>query len=99
VAFIGKNVMGIRCDSSLLSDLDYLFEVVKKEKGRIDILYARAGLAEFGFPIDRITEDHFYKNFNLNTKRTLFIVQKALGLMKNQGSIIMTGTAARQWSS
>jgi NAD(P)-dependent dehydrogenase (short-subunit alcohol dehydrogenase family) len=94
VAAIGKNVMGIRCDSSVLSDLDHLFEVVKKEKGQIDILYASAGLGEFGFTIGLITEEHFDKNFNLNTKGTVFTVQKALGLMKDEGSIIMTGTAA-----
>jgi len=94
VAAIGKNVMGIRCDSSALSDLDHLFEVVKKEKGQIDILYASAGLGEFGFTIGLITEEHFDKTFDLNTKGTLFTVQKALGLMKDEGSIIMTGTAA-----
>jgi len=94
VAAIGKNVMGIRCDSSVLSDLDRLFEVVKKEKGQIDILYASAGLGEFGFTIGLITEEHFDKNFNLNTKGTVFTVQKALGLLKDEGSIIMTGTAA-----
>ena len=94
VAAIGKNVMGIRCDSSVLSDLDHLFEVVKKEKGQIDILYASAGFAEFGFKIGNITEEHFDKNFNLNTKGTVFTVQKALALMKDEGSIIMTGTAA-----
>jgi NAD(P)-dependent dehydrogenase (short-subunit alcohol dehydrogenase family) len=94
VAAIGKNVIGIRCDSSVLSDLDHLFEVVKKEKGQIDILYASAGIGEFGITMGRITEDHFDKTFNLNTKGTLFTVQKALGLMKDEGSIIMTGTAA-----
>ena len=94
VAAIGKNVTGIRCDSSVLSDLDHLFEVVKKEKGQMDILYASAGLGEFGFTMGLITEDHFDKTFNLNTKGTLFTVQKALGLMKDEGSIIMTGTAA-----
>jgi NAD(P)-dependent dehydrogenase (short-subunit alcohol dehydrogenase family) len=94
VAAIGKNVMGIRCDSSVLSDLDHLFEVVKEEKGQIDILYASAGIGEFGITMGRITEDHFDKTFNLNTKGTVFTVQKALGLMKDEGSIIMTGTAA-----
>jgi NAD(P)-dependent dehydrogenase (short-subunit alcohol dehydrogenase family) len=94
VAAIGKNVTGVRCDSSVIADLDHLFEVVKNEKGQIDILYASAGFAEFGFTIENITEDHFDKNFNLNTKGTLFTVQKALVLMKDEGSIIMTGTAA-----
>jgi NAD(P)-dependent dehydrogenase (short-subunit alcohol dehydrogenase family) len=94
VAFIGKNVVGVKCDSSVLSDLDHLFEVVKKEKGQIDILYASAGVGEFGFPIGSITEEHFDRTFNLNTKGTIFTVQKALTLMKDEGSIIMTGTAA-----
>jgi len=94
VAAIGKNVMGIKCDSSVLSDLDHLFELVKKEKGQIDILYANAGFGAFGITIGHITEDIFDKTFNLNTKGTLFTVQKALGLMKDEGSIIMNGTAA-----
>ena len=94
VAAIGKNVIGVKCDSSVLSDLDHLFKVVKKEKGQIDILYASAGHGEFGFPIGSMTEEHFDNTFNLNTKGTVFTVQKGLGLMKDEGSIIMTGTAA-----
>lgn len=94
VAAIGKNVTGVKCDSSNLADLDHLFEVVKKEKGSIDIVYASAGVGEFGFPIGAITEEHFDKNFNLNTKGTLFTIQKALPLIKDEGSIMMTGTAA-----
>jgi NAD(P)-dependent dehydrogenase (short-subunit alcohol dehydrogenase family) len=94
VRAIGKNARGIQCDSSKISDLDHLFEVVKQEKGGIDILYASAGVGEFGFPIGAITEEHFDKNFNLNTKGTLFTVQKALPLLNDESSIIMTGTAA-----
>ena len=93
-AAIGKNVVGVRCDSSVLSDLDHLFEVVKKEKGQIDILYASAGLSEFGFPIGAMTEEHYDKTFSLGTKGTVFTVQNALHLVKDEGSIIMTGTAA-----
>ena len=94
VTAIGQNVIGIKCDSSVLTDLEHLFEVVKKEKGQINILYASAGLAEYGFPIGSVTEEHYDKTFNLNTKGTVFTVQKALPLMKDEGSIIMTGTAA-----
>ena len=94
VQAIGKNVTGVLCDSSNLADLDRLFDVVKKEKGAIDILYASAGVGEFGFPLGAITEEHFDKNFNLNTRGTLFTIQKALPLLKDEGSIIMTGTAA-----
>ena len=94
VQTIGKNVTGVKCDSSIMSDLDHLFEVVKQEKGQIDILYASAGIGEFGFPIGSFTEEHFDKTFDLNTKGTVFTVQKALSLMKDEGSIIITGTAA-----
>lgn len=91
---IGKNVTGVQCDSANLSDLDHLFEVVKNEKSHIDILYASAGIGGVGHPIDSITEEDFDTNFNLNTKGTVFTVQKALPLLKDEGSIIMTGTAA-----
>ena len=91
---IGKNVTGVRCDSAKFADLDHLFEVVKNEKGQIDILYASAGIGGVGHPIGSITEEDFDANFNLNTKGTVFTVQKALSLLKDEGSIIMTGTAA-----
>ena len=94
VKSIGKNVTGVKCDSANLADLDNLFDMAKKEKGKIDILFASAGVGEFGFPIGAITEEHFDKNFNLNTKGTLFTVQKALPLLNDGGSVIMTGTAA-----
>ena len=94
VSQIGKNVTGVKCDSANLADLDHLFEVVKNKKGHIDILYASAGFSEFGYPIGSVTEEHFDKNFNLNTKGTVFTVQKALPLLRDGGSVIMTGTAA-----
>ncbi|WP_299287358.1 SDR family oxidoreductase [uncultured Mucilaginibacter sp.] len=93
VKTIGSNVTGVQCDSANLADLDRLFETIKTEKGHIDILYASAGFGEFGNSIGSITEEHFDKNFNVNTKGTLFTIQKALPLFKDEGSIIMTGTA------
>ena len=94
VQAIGKNVRGVKCDSANLPDLDALFEIVKKEKGSIDILYASAGVGAFGFPLGGITEEHFDQLFALNTKGTVFTVQKALPLLRDEASIIMTGTAA-----
>jgi len=94
VQAIGKNVRGVKCDSANLPDLDALFEIVKKEKGSIDILYASAGVGAFGFPVGEITEEHFDQLFTLNTKGTAFTVQKALPLLREEASIIMTGTAA-----
>jgi NAD(P)-dependent dehydrogenase (short-subunit alcohol dehydrogenase family) len=93
VKFIGKNVTGVICDSSVLADLDHLYEVVKIEKGHIDVLFASAGTFAFA-PIGEITEEHFDTQLNTNAKGTLFTVQKALPLFNENGSIIMTGSIA-----
>ena len=91
---VGTNVTGVRGDVSSMSDLDHLYETVKSDKGRIDILYASAGFAEFNVPLGAITEEAFDKTFNVNVRGTLFTVQKALPLMRDGGSIIMTGSIA-----
>src|ERR1700731_2112613 len=93
VAAIGSNVTGIQGDASNLADLDRLYEIVKAKKGHIDILYASAGLGEFA-PIGGVTEEHFDKIFNVNVRGTLFTVQKALPLLTDGASIIMTGSMA-----
>ena len=91
---IGKNVTGVQGDAGSLPDLDRLYEKVKAEKGRVDVLYASAGIGEFNVPLGSITEAGFDKTFNVNVKGTLFTVQKALPLMPDGGSIIMTGSIA-----
>jgi NAD(P)-dependent dehydrogenase (short-subunit alcohol dehydrogenase family) len=93
VKAIGKNVTGVRGDASSLADLDRLYELVKKEKGNIDILFASAGRGELA-PIGQVTEQHFDDTFNLNVRGTLFTVQKALPLFNDGGSIIMNGSIA-----
>jgi len=93
VRAIGGKVTGVQGDASKLSDLDRLYETVKKEKGRIDIVFANAGVAELS-PLGKITEDHFDKLFNVNVRGTLFTVQKALPLLNDGASIILTGSVA-----
>jgi NAD(P)-dependent dehydrogenase (short-subunit alcohol dehydrogenase family) len=93
VKAIGKNVTGVQGDASNLADLDRLYDIVKKEKGKIDILFASAGQGEFA-KIGDVTEEHFDKTFNLNVRGTLFTVQKALPLFTDGGSIIMNGSIA-----
>jgi NAD(P)-dependent dehydrogenase (short-subunit alcohol dehydrogenase family) len=93
VKVIGRNVTGVRGDASNLDDLDRLFDTVKREKGKIDILYASAGWGE-SVPLGEITEQHFDTIFDLNTRGTLFTVQKALPLINDGGSIFMTGSVA-----
>jgi NAD(P)-dependent dehydrogenase (short-subunit alcohol dehydrogenase family) len=91
---IARNVTGVQGDAGSLADLDRLYAKVKTEKGRIDVLYASAGIGEFGIPIGSVTEAGFDKVFDVNVKGTLFTVQKALPLMTDGGSILMTGSIA-----
>ncbi len=90
---VGKNVTGVQGDAASLKDLDRLYDTVKKEKGKIDILFASAGRGDFG-PIGDVTEKHFDEIFDLNVRGTLFTVQKALPLFKDGGSIILNGSIA-----
>jgi len=90
---IGKNVTGFQSDVSNLEDLDRLYAAVKDQKGRIDILFANAGVGEFA-TLAKITEEHFDKMFGINVKGLLFTVQKALPLFQDWGSIILTASTA-----
>ena len=93
VKLIGRNVTGVRGDAANLDDLDRLFDTVKREKGKIDILFASAGTGE-ALKLGEITEQHFDTAFDLNVRGTLFTVQKALPLFSDGGSIFMTGSNA-----
>jgi len=88
---IGGNVMGVQGDVSNTADLDRLYETVKQQKGRIDILFANAGVADVA-PLGSITESHFDKIFSINLKGLLFTVQKALPLFQDGGSIILAAS-------
>jgi NAD(P)-dependent dehydrogenase (short-subunit alcohol dehydrogenase family) len=91
VAAIGAGVTAVQGDVSRLDDLDRLFATVRDESGRIDVLFANAGLGAMA-PIGAITEASFDLVFDVNVKGTLFTVQKALPLMQAGGSIILTGS-------
>src|SRR6202163_874124 len=93
VKLIGRNVTGVRGDVSNLDDLDRVFDTVKREKGKIDVLFASAGKGEAA-KLGEITEEHFDAGFGLIVRGTLFTVQKALPLINDFGSIIMTGSVA-----
>ena len=90
VKAIGQNVTGVQGDVSKLADLDRLYQTVK---ARIDVVFANAGLGEFA-ALGNITEEHFDRLFSINVKGALFTVQKALPLMNDGGSIILTGSVA-----
>jgi NAD(P)-dependent dehydrogenase (short-subunit alcohol dehydrogenase family) len=88
---IGGNVSAIRGDVSNLADLDRVFVTIKKQKGRLDVLFANAGGGTF-VPLEQVTEAHFDKYFDINVKGTLFTVQKALPLIPAGGVIVITGS-------
>jgi|SRR5580658_9361244 NAD(P)-dependent dehydrogenase (short-subunit alcohol dehydrogenase family) len=93
VAAIGSNATGVQGDVAKLADLDRLYQTVSTVKGRIDIIFANAGVAEF-VPFPKASEEHFDKLFNINVKGAFFTVQKGLPLLNDGGSIILTGSVA-----
>jgi NAD(P)-dependent dehydrogenase (short-subunit alcohol dehydrogenase family) len=88
---IGRNVTGVQSDVSKSADIDKLYTAVKEQKGKLDIVFANAGIGEFA-PLDQITEDHFDKQFNVNVKGLLFTVQKALPLLQPGGAIVLNAS-------
>jgi len=90
---IGKNVAGVQGDTSNLGDLDRLFTQIKREKGKLDIVFANAGGAKYA-PLGSITEELYDSIFNINVKGLLFTVQKALPLLPDGASIILNASTA-----
>src|SRR5882672_2617501 len=89
---IGRNVTGVQGDVANLGDLDRLFGQIKREKGKLDIVFANAGGALPLAPLGEITEKHYDSLFNINVKGLLFTVQKALPLMPDGASIILNAS-------
>lgn len=90
---VGNNATGIASDISKMQDLDALFNQVREEAGHIDVLFANAGGGDFASLTD-ITEEQYNRIFDTNVKGTLFTVQKALPLLKDGASIILTGSTS-----
>jgi NAD(P)-dependent dehydrogenase (short-subunit alcohol dehydrogenase family) len=92
VAELGSSARAIRGSVTNLSDLDRLYAAVKAERGGLDILFANAGTGAFA-PLGEITPEHYDQIFDVNVKGLVFSVQKALPLMKQGSSIILTGSS------
>ncbi len=88
---IGSHVTGVHGDVSNLGDLDRLFAQIKREKGKLDIVFANAGIAKYA-PFGEITEELYEQIFSINVKGLLFTVQKALPLMPDGASIILNAS-------
>jgi NAD(P)-dependent dehydrogenase (short-subunit alcohol dehydrogenase family) len=91
VSEIGSAATGIRADASVLSDLDAVYAQISKSAGHLDILFANAGGGDMQ-PLGAITEEHFDRIFGTNVRGVLFTVQKALPLLREGGSVILTGS-------
>lgn len=92
---IGRNVTAVQGDAADPADLDRLVETVRQEKGAIDVLWASAGMGEAA-RLGEVTEEQFDAAFGLNARGTFFTVQKALPLLNDGASILMTGSNASQ---
>ena len=88
---LGSGVTGVQGDVARLVDLDRLFEQIKKDKGKLDIVFANAGIAKYA-PLGSIDEDHFDSIFDTNVRGLLFTVQKALPLLPDGASIILNAS-------
>src|SRR5258706_6622364 len=97
---IGRNITAVRGDVSNLDDLDRLFAQIKREKGKLDIVFANAGVAKYA-PLGSITEELYDSIFDINVKGLLFTVQKALPLLPDGASIILNASivASKGFSS
>ncbi len=91
VRSIGGRITGVRGDMARLADIDRLYDAVQQQHGQIDVLFANAGGGEFA-PLGEISEDHYQRTFDTNVKGVLFTVQKALPLLKDGASIILTAS-------
>jgi NAD(P)-dependent dehydrogenase (short-subunit alcohol dehydrogenase family) len=93
VTRIGHGAVGVQGDISTLADLDRLYDTIRRQTGRLDVLFANAGLGEFA-PLGQITEAHVDKVLGVNVKGTLFTVQKALPLMPDGAAIVINASMA-----
>jgi NAD(P)-dependent dehydrogenase (short-subunit alcohol dehydrogenase family) len=93
VAEIGKNVTAVQGDVARLSDLDRLYDEVRKQNRKIDVIFANAGIAQLA-PFGSVDEKFYDLHFDANVKGIFFTVQKALTLINDGGSVILTGSIA-----
>jgi len=88
---IGGNVTGVRGDMSKLADIDRLYDAIQQKYAQIDVVFANAGGGEMA-PLGAITEEHYQRTFDTNVKGVLFTVQKALPLLRDGASVILTSS-------
>ncbi len=95
-AELGDTTMAVRADTTQAADLDALYARVRDTHGRIDVLFANAGIPGAFLPVDRMTRDDFDTVFSTNVKGTYFTLQGALPLLTKGSSVILTTSIANQ---
>jgi NAD(P)-dependent dehydrogenase (short-subunit alcohol dehydrogenase family) len=90
---IGRNISGVQGDVANLADLDRLYAQIAKEKGKVDVVFANAAIANQMAPLEAITEEQCDVTFNANVRGLLFTIQKALPLMREGGSVILNASS------
>jgi NAD(P)-dependent dehydrogenase (short-subunit alcohol dehydrogenase family) len=88
---IGSNATAVQVDVTSLKDLDRLYEQIKREKEKLDIVFANAGVFNYA-PLESITEEHYDGIFDSNVKGLVFTVQKALPLLPDGASIVLNAS-------
>lgn len=91
IAAIGPGAVGVRADMSVLADIDRLYDAVRQRHAGIDVVVANAGGGDFA-PLGAVTEEQYERTFGTNVKGTIFTVQKALPLLVDGASVILTGS-------
>lgn len=92
---LGAGVVAVRSDVSKLRDLDALFDVVSRKLGRIDVLFANAGIAKFA-PVTEVSEGLYNETFDINVKGVFFTIQKAIPYLNDNASIILNTSFVNQ---
>ena len=92
-AQIGKNVTAVKADVTKLEDLDRLYSIVREKRGQIDVLFANSGSIEHK-TLEQITPEHYDRTFDVNVRGLIFTVQKALPLLREGSSVILTSSIA-----
>jgi NAD(P)-dependent dehydrogenase (short-subunit alcohol dehydrogenase family) len=88
---IGGRITGVQGDMAVLADIDRLYDAVQQQHAQIDVIFANAGGGELA-PLGAITEEHYQSTFDTNVKGVLFTVQKALPLLRDGASVILTSS-------
>ena len=91
VKTLGDSAAAIQADAGKLEDLDRMYAEIKHRMGRLDVVFANAGIYE-QMSYDKVTEDFYEKCFDVNAKGVFFTIQKAIPLMDKNGSIILNGS-------